>query len=53
MSCKHKRLKVRKHRDNPYPCLHCLEKSCTATWSDSIRILYFLQKFKEINGVLK
>jgi len=51
MKCLHLKLKIRKHRKNPYPCLHCL--SCKDTWSDPIRILSFLKKFKRIEGYKK
>ena len=43
-----KRLKVVKHRKDPYPDLHCLD--CRATWSDPVRALSYLRTFKEIKG---
>ncbi len=46
--CKHVRLKVRKHKVNADPCLHCLD--CMNTWSSG-RGMYFLKKFKEIKGI--
>jgi hypothetical protein len=49
--CPHSFLKVRKHRTNPYPCLHC--RMCTATWSDPIRALSYLQTKKELIGAAK
>jgi hypothetical protein len=48
-TCPHTRLKVRKHRENPYPCLHCLH--CRATWSDPARALWYLKTFKEVHGI--
>ena len=50
--CQHNHLKVRKHRKDPYPCLHCLE-GCKATWSDPIRCLSFLRTFKYLKGIEK
>jgi len=44
--CEHWELKVRKHRDEEYPCLHCL--NCKATWSDPVRALNYLRKAKKI-----
>jgi hypothetical protein len=50
-SCPCNRLKVRKHRVNPLPCLHCLD--CGATWSDPIRALSYLKTKKELIGAAK
>ena len=47
-TCKHTRLKIRKHRTSSYSCLHCLD--CKATWSDPTRAISYLKRFKYIEG---
>ena len=49
--CTHWRVKVRKHRENHCPCLHCL--FCDATWSDPMRALSMLKTAKSIHLVFK
>lgn len=43
-TCKHMNLKVRKHKANYDPCLHCL--TCPATWSDPGRAMWYLKTKK-------
>ena len=47
-TCHHIRFKIRKHKTNPDPCIHCLD--CGATWSSG-RGMYWMRRFKEIRGV--
>ncbi len=49
--CRHNSLKVRKHREDPYPCLHCLD--CNATWSNPVRALSFLKTKLQLIGINK
>jgi hypothetical protein len=48
--CEHINVKVRKHRVNPYPCVHCLD--CNAIWGDAIRALNFLRKAKSLTRII-
>lgn len=50
-SCPHRRLKIRKHRENDFPCVHCLD--CDSTSNNQKKLDYLESKYYDLEEKTK